>query len=235
MLVRAPDLTTTDHISPAGAIGPASVAGRYLLGLGVPPADFGSFGTRRANHDVLLRGVFGNPRFRNALADRTGPYTTHRPSGEVLALVDAAERYRAEGVPLVILAGRGYGVGSSRDWAAKGPALLGVRAVLARGFERIHRSNLVGVGILPLQFGDGEGPDELGLDGTERYDVELPPDPVEGGPARVRAVRADGTELAWVMRVRLDTPAETAVWRAGGSLPAAIAAIRTRAEREAPA
>ena len=235
VLVRAPDLTTTDHISPAGAIGPASVAGRYLLGLGVPPADFGSFGTRRANHDVLLRGVFGNPRFRNALADRPGPYTTHRPSGEVLALVDAAERYRAEGVPLVILAGRGYGVGSSRDWAAKGPALLGVRAVLARGFERIHRSNLVGVGILPLQFGAGEGPDELGLDGTERYDVELPPDPVEGGPARVRAVRADGTELAWVMRVRLDTPAETAVWRAGGSLPAAIAAIRTRAEREAPA
>jgi aconitate hydratase len=226
VLVRAPDLTTTDHISPAGAIAPASVAGRYLRSLGVPPADFGSFGTRRANHDVLLRGVFGNPRFRNALADRPGPYTTHLPSGEVCSLVDAAERYRAEGVPLVILAGRGYGVGSSRDWAAKGPALLGVRAVLARGFERIHRSNLVGVGILPLEFRPGEGPDELGLDGSERLDIELPPAPVEGGLARVRATRADGTGSAWSMRVRLDTRAETAVWRAGGALPAAIAGIR---------
>jgi aconitate hydratase len=227
VLVRAPDLTTTDHISPAGAIAPASVAGRYLRSLGVPPADLGSFGTRRANHDVLLRGVFGNLRFRNALADRPGPYTTHLPSGEVCALVDAAERYRAEGVPLVILAGRGYGVGSSRDWAAKGPALLGVRAVLAQGFERIHRSNLVGVGILPLQFLDGDGPDELGLDGTERLDVELPAAPVEGRLARVRAVRTDSTELAFPMRVRLDTRAETTVWRAGGSLPAAIGSIRT--------
>ena len=150
--------------------------------------------------------------------------------------MDAAERYRAGSVPLVILAGRSYGVGSSRDWAAKGPALLGVRAVLAQGFERIHRSNLVGVGILPLEFLPGEGADELGLDGTERLDVELPPAPVEGGLARVRATAADGTERAWSMRVRLDTRAKTEVWRAGGSLPAAIAAIRAsvRARREAP-
>ncbi|HXF82510.1 MAG TPA: aconitate hydratase AcnA, partial [bacterium] len=163
---------TTDHISPAGAIPKDSPAGRYLIERGVAPVDFNTYGARRGNHEVLMRGTFANVRLRNRLAGgREGGWTTHLPSGELLPIYDAAMRYQAEGTPLIVLAGAEYGSGSSRDWAAKGPMLLGVRAVLAQSFERIHRSNLVGMGILPLEFRQGESPETLGLDGTEVFDI----------------------------------------------------------------
>src|SRR2546426_3577314 len=163
---------TTDHIWPAGSIKVDSPAGRYLREHGVEPADFNSYGSRRGNHEVMLRGTFANIRLRNALAPGTeGSWTTHLPSGDVLSVYEAAERYRAEGVPLGVLAGKEYGSGSSRDWAAKGPALLGVRFVIAQSFERIHRSNLVGMGVLPLQFAAGDSAESLGLTGREGYSV----------------------------------------------------------------
>src|SRR5438128_4121768 len=166
------DSITTDHISPAGSIKPQSPAGRYLVEHGVQPADFNSYGSRRGNHEVMLRGTFANIRLRNALAPGTeGSWTTHLPSGDVLSVYEAAERYRAEGVPLGVLAGKEYGSGSSRDWAAKGPALLGVRFVIAESYERIHRSNLVGMGILPLQYVAGTTAASLGLSGPEPYAV----------------------------------------------------------------
>jgi aconitate hydratase len=151
--VKVGDSITTDHISPAGAIKADSPAGRYLQERGVPPADFNSYGSRRGNHQVMMRGTFANIRLRNELAPGTeGSYTTYLPTGEVTSIFEAAERYRADGTPLAVLAGKEYGSGSSRDWAAKGPNLLGVRFVIAESFERIHRSNLVGMGVLPLQF-----------------------------------------------------------------------------------
>lgn len=231
VLVHAPDGTTTDHISPAGRISPSSTAGEFLLGLGVRPADFGTYGTRRGNADVLVRGTFGNTRFRNRIATPlTGPVTRHWPDGEIHSLVDVADRYARENVPALVLAGADYGVGSSRDWAAKGPALLGVRAVLAVSFERIHRSNLVGVGILPLQFEDGDDVGALGLDGSEAIDISLPRAVVPGARADLRALNANGeTIMSWRMRMRLDTPTEVRFWRAGGALPATLATLaRTR-------
>ena len=167
------DSVTTDHISPAGSIAPESPAGRYLEQAGVAPADFNTYGARRGNHEVLMRGTFANVRLRNRMAGgREGGWTTHHPSGEVLSIYEAAMRYRAESVPLVIFAGKEYGTGSSRDWAAKGPALLGVRAVVAESFERIHRSNLAGMGILPLELPAGVTVAGLELDGSELVDVE---------------------------------------------------------------
>lgn len=215
------DSVTTDHISPAGRIAPESPAGIYLAGRGVPVEEFNTYGSRRGNHEVLARGTFANPRLRNAMAQgRDGGYTTHHPSEELLTIFDAAERYREERVPLVVIAGKEYGSGSSRDWAAKGPALLGVRVVIAESFERIHRSNLVGMGILPLEFLPGESAAVLGLQGDEVLAVELPEPLVPGGEATV--VVSGGQQSApwsFVVRSRLDSAADLEYFRHGGILP----------------
>jgi aconitate hydratase len=203
------DGVTTDHISPVNAIPPASLAGRHLAALGV--ADLSAYGQRRANHEVMLRGTFAHPRLENRLADRKGGWTRHLPSGEALEIPVAAERYAAEGTPLVIVAGRDYGTGSSRDWAAKGTRLLGVRAVLAQGFERIHRSNLVSMGVLPLEFA-GAPP---ALTGQERLDITGLAGLVPGGTLALRV--EGGGEHA--LRARIDNGQELATWRAGGILP----------------
>jgi aconitate hydratase len=214
------DSVTTDHISPAGSIKADSPAGRWLQEQGVQPADFNSYGARRGNHEVMMRGTFANIRLRNELAQGTeGPWTTHLPSGERMAIFDASLRYREEGVPLAVLAGAEYGSGSSRDWAAKGPALLGVRFVIAESYERIHRSNLVGMGILPLQFRENETAASLGLTGTEVLSVRG----LAGGIAprqevTVEAARADGSRTAFDAIVRIDGPAEVDVFNDGGIL-----------------
>ena len=214
------DSVTTDHVSPAGAIPLDSPAGRYLIERGVAREDFNSFGSRRGNHEVMLRGTFGNIRLRNRLAPGTeGGFTTSLPDGQVTTIYEAAERYAANGVPLLVLAGREYGTGSSRDWAAKGTRLLGVRAVIAQSFERIHRSNLIGMGVLPLQFREGESAESLGLTGHELYDVEgVARDLQPGCELRVCA-RADGGKAReFAVRVRVDTPDELEYYRHGGIL-----------------
>jgi aconitate hydratase len=213
------DSVTTDHISPAGAIHPDSPAGRWLIEHGVEPPDFNSYGARRGNHEVMIRGTFANRRIRNRLAAGTeGGVTRHLPDGETLPIYDAAMRYAAEGVPLVILAGKEYGSGSSRDWAAKGTTLLGVRAVVAESFERIHRSNLIGMGVLPLQFSEGDSVDSLGLTGEETITVAglagADPKSLIG---RRLTVEADGHPFEVVLRV--DTPTEAEYLRHGGILP----------------
>ena len=219
VLAMLGDSVTTDHISPAGAIAPGSPAGNYLSEREVARRDFNSYGSRRGNHEVMVRGAFANVRLRNALVEREGGWTRHLPDGEELPIYDAAERYRAEGVPLIVLAGREYGSGSSRDWAAKGPALLGVRAAIAESFERIHRSNLIGMGILPLEYPAGESAASLGLTGEESFDISG----IEGGveprqDIAVRAVAADGREVAFTARCRIDTPVEAEYYRHGGIL-----------------
>ena len=216
-LIRVGDSITTDHISPAGSIDDESPAGEYLQAHQIAPDDFNSYGSRRGNHEVMMRGTFANVRLKNELAPGTeGSWTTHFPSGERLSVFAAAERYRSEGVSLILLAGAEYGTGSSRDWAAKGPSLLGVTAVIARGFERIHRSNLIGMGILPLQFKPGEGADELGLDGSERFSI----DPVVSGQkeAGVMATHDTGREIRFATDIRIDTPNEFLYYRNGGIL-----------------
>ena len=212
------DSVTTDHISPAGSIGRDTPAGRWLVEHGVQPGDFNSYGARRGNHEVMIRGTFANVRLRNQLAPGTeGGFTLHLPDGEATTIYEAAQRYEAEGVPLVVLAGKEYGSGSSRDWAAKGTRLLGVRAVIAESFERIHRSNLIGMGVLPLQFADGESAASLGLTGHETFDVVGLSDLGDGEPVpRQLTVHADGRELTVV--VRIDTPMEQAYYRHGGIL-----------------
>jgi aconitate hydratase len=218
------DSITTDHISPAGTIKVQSPAGKYLMEHGVQPADFNSYGSRRGNHEVMMRGTFANVRLRNKLAPGTeGGLTRHLPDGEQMSIYDAAMKYRDEGVPLVILAGKEYGSGSSRDWAAKGPRLLGVRAVIAESYERIHRSNLVGMGVLPLQFGAGDSASSLGLTGEEVYDVEGLADLLAKGFASgrevlVRARRPDGVERTFQATVRIDTPQEVLYYQHGGIL-----------------
>jgi aconitate hydratase len=217
------DSVTTDHISPAGSIAPRSPAGKWLQAHGVPPLEFNSYGARRGHHEVMMRGTFANIRLRNALADKEGPFTVHLPDGEATTIFDASVRYAAEGVPLIVIAGKEYGSGSSRDWAAKGPRLLGVRAVIAESFERIHRSNLVGMGILPLQFLPDESAATLGLTGREAYTVSIP----SAGPAprsRIAVVaRADdGSERHFEAIVRLDGPIELDYYRQGGILPAVL-------------
>lgn len=217
------DFITTDHISPAGSIAPDSPAARYLEERGVASADFNTYGARRGNHEVMMRGTFANVKLQNMLADgRKGGWTRDFLTGEVRPLFDAAMGYEAAGVPLVVVAGKMYGSGSSRDWAAKGPALLGVRAAFAESFERIHRSNLIGMGILPLQFQEGESAETLGLDGTERYTV-APIDFSAGLPeprvVGVTAERADGTTVAFEATVRVDTPTEGRYYANGGILP----------------
>jgi aconitate hydratase len=213
-LVMVGDSVTTDHISPAGSIKADSPAGRYLLEHGVERADFNSYGSRRGNHEVMVRGTFANVRLRNQLVPGSeGTWTMHLPSGEEGTIYDVAQRYLGEGVPTIVIAGKEYGSGSSRDWAAKGPNLLGVKAVLAESYERIHRSNLLMMGILPLQFLDGESPATLGLTGREEFSVEG----VENGEASEVTVRADGKEFT--ARLRLDTPREREYLRHGGILP----------------
>jgi aconitate hydratase len=212
------DSVTTDHISPAGSIRPSSPAGVYLIAHGVEPSQFNSYGARRGNHEVMMRGTFANVRLRNLLAPGTeGGVTRHLPDGEEMSIYDAAMRYAADGVPLVVFAGAEYGSGSSRDWAAKGPALLGVRAVVARSFERIHRSNLVGMGILPLQFADGETLTSLGLTGEETIDIVGLDTFRSGEVPKEITVRAGAVEFS--ARVRIDTPMEAEYFRHGGILP----------------
>jgi aconitate hydratase len=213
-LVWLGDSVTTDHISPAGSIKQDSPAGRYLIEHGVERKDFNSYGARRGNHEVMVRGTFANVRLRNLLVPGSeGTWTVHVPSGEELSIYDASQRYLAEGTPLIVLAGKEYGSGSSRDWAAKGPNLLGVRAVIAESYERIHRSNLLMMGILPLQFMDGESAESLGLTGREEFSITG----VENGEAHEVTVTADGTEFG--ARVRLDTPREREYLQHGGILP----------------
>jgi aconitate hydratase len=213
------DSVTTDHISPAGAIPADSPAGKYLIGHGVQKPDFNSYGSRRGNHEVMVRGTFGNIRLRNKLVEREGYWTRHFPGGEEATIYDAAERYRAEGVPLIVLAGKEYGSGSSRDWAAKGPLLLGVRAVIAESFERIHRSNLVGMGILPLEFAPGENPQSLGLTGRERFSIRGI-DAIKPGQAiDVEAVSDDGETTTFRTHARVDNDTEVGYMHQGGILP----------------
>jgi aconitate hydratase len=222
------DSVTTDHISPAGSIKRDGPAGSYLREHGVEPRDFNSYGSRRGNHEVMMRGTFANIRLRNRLgggeALPEGGFTRYLGDGsEQMSIYDAAMRYLADGTDLVVLAGREYGSGSSRDWAAKGTRLLGVRAVIAESFERIHRSNLVGMGVLPLQFADGEGAAQLGLDGTEVYSITgLAAAMADGGgpPAsvHVQAQRGEGTSVEFDARVRIDTPREADYFRHGGIL-----------------
>jgi aconitate hydratase len=214
---------TTDHISPAGSIKPNSPAGQYLIAHGVTVGDFNSYGSRRGNHEVMMRGTFANVRLRNKLTpEREGAYTRHLPDGEEMFIYDASVQYRKEGTPLMVLAGKEYGSGSSRDWAAKGPRLLGVRVALAESFERIHRSNLVGMGILPLQFLDDENAETNGLTGEEVYDVvgltDVLANFAPGKTVKVRAKKADGTITEFDATVRIDTPQEVLYYQHGGIL-----------------
>ena len=205
------DSVTTDHISPAGAIKKDSPAGEYLIEHGVEPREFNSYGSRRGNHEVMMRGTFANIRLRNLLApDTEGGFT--KKDGEVKPIYDAAVEYHEEGTPLCVIAGKEYGSGSSRDWAAKGPRLLGVRFVIAESYERIHRSNLVGMGILPLQFPDGENAESLGLTGEESFDLA----PLEEGAKTLKVTTSEGVEFD--ARVRIDTPNEWLYYRHDGIL-----------------
>jgi aconitate hydratase A / 2-methylisocitrate dehydratase len=219
------DSITTDHISPAGAIKRDGPAGRWLIEQGVEPAEFNSYGARRGNHEVMIRGTFANIRLRNLLVERSGGFTRHFPDGEETTVYDAAMAYAGEGVPLMVLAGKEYGSGSSRDWAAKGTKLLGVRAVIAESFERIHRSNLIGMGVLPLQFADGESVESLGLSGEESFDVG----DLEGGEAKTVVVTAEaegGSSKEFEARVRLDTPNEVTYFLNGGILQTVLRKLR---------
>jgi aconitate hydratase len=213
------DSITTDHISPAGSIKKDSPAGQYLIAHGVQPADFNSYGARRGNHEVMMRGTFANVRLRNLLAPGTeGGWTTYHPDGDVMTIFDAAMKYKSAGVPLIILAGKEYGSGSSRDWAAKGTLLLGVRAVIAESFERIHRSNLVNMGVLPLQFDAGVNASTLGLTGRESFELTGIADGLRpGGRVTVRAVGDKTVEFS--AAARIDTPEELVAFRHGGILP----------------
>ncbi|MFN0104346.1 MAG: aconitate hydratase AcnA [Bryobacteraceae bacterium] len=230
VLATLGDSVTTDHISPAGNIAKDSPAGKYLMDLGVPARDFNSYGARRGNHEVMVRGTLANIRLRNAMVPGTeGTWTVHVPSGEKMWIYDASARYLAAGTPLMIIAGKEYGSGSSRDWAAKGVALLGVRAVIAESFERIHRSNLVGMGVLPLEFIDGATKDTLGLTGREEISVSGVKAAIFGNKiASVTATAADGTSKAFDVKVRIDTPMEVEYYRHGGILPFVLGQLAAR-------
>ncbi len=213
------DSVTTDHISPAGSIKADGPAGRYLVEHGVEPREFNSYGSRRGNHEVMIRGTFANIRLRNLLLPGTeGGITEHLPSGETLAIADAADRYAADGTPLVILAGKEYGSGSSRDWAAKGTVLLGVRVVIAESFERIHRSNLVGMGVLPCEFLPGQTRESLGLSGRETFAFSGVASLAPRAEVAVTATAEDGTTTTFSVRARVDSPVELDYLRHGGIL-----------------
>jgi aconitate hydratase len=220
VLAMLDDSITTDHISPAGSFSPNSPAGRYLIEQGVEKRDFNTYGARRGNHEVMVRGTFGNIRLRNHLTPgKEGYYTVHLPDGEQTTIYEASVRYQQEGVPLIVIAGKEYGSGSSRDWAAKGPLLLGVRAAIAESFERIHRSNLVGMGILPLQFKQGENKESLKLTGKEVYDIEG----IEQGlkprqEVTVKVTREDGSTFSFQTIARLDSPIDVTYYENGGIL-----------------
>ena len=221
------DSVTTDHISPAGNIAKSSPAAKYLVGQGVQPADFNQYGARRGNHEVMMRGTFANIRLRNLMLPGTeGGVTLHVPTGEQMSIYDAAVKYKTEGTPLVVLAGKEYGTGSSRDWAAKGTMLLGVKAVIAESFERIHRSNLIGMGVLPLQFKDGQNAQTLGLTGRETFEITG----LEGGAAKtvtVTATPASGAPVRFEARVRIDTPKERDYYQHGGILQYVLRQLAT--------
>lgn len=214
------DYVTTDHISPAGAISPKSVAAKYLISKGIREEDFNTYGARRGNHNVMIRGTFANPRIKNQMVkDVEGSFTKHYPGGEVMTIYDAAMQYQTEKVPLIVIAGKGFGTGSSRDWAAKGQKLLGVRAVVAEGFERIHRSNLVGMGVLPLQFPEGTGANKLGLDGSETCDLTGLNDGLKpGGNVKLVIKRSNGEEAYTVLKVRIDSAIEIEYYTSGSIL-----------------
>jgi aconitate hydratase len=222
VLAMLGDSVTTDHISPAGNIAKDGPAAQYLQSLGVKPADFNSYGARRGNHEVMVRGTFANIRLKNLMvAGVEGGWTKHVPTGEQMPIYDAAVRYQKEGTPLLVIAGKEYGTGSSRDWAAKGTLLLGVKAVIAESFERIHRSNLVGMGVLPLQFLEGQNRESLGLTGFESYAIQGIPAAVDSAGkarAKVTAVK-DGSSKTFDAIVRIDTPQEAEYYRSGGILP----------------
>jgi len=219
VLAKLGDSVTTDHISPAGNISPASPAGKYLISQGVQPAMFNSYGSRRGNDRVMSRGTFANIRVRNELAPGTeGGWTTDFLDGEVKSVYDAAMHYQEAGVPLIVLAGNDYGMGSSRDWAAKGAFLLGVRAVITKSFERIHRSNLVMMGVLPLTFLEGQDADVLGLDGTETFDIAVDDSLQPRQTVQVSAVAGDGSVKQFETVARVDTPIEVEYLRNGGIL-----------------
>ncbi|MBV8055345.1 MAG: aconitate hydratase, partial [Deltaproteobacteria bacterium] len=220
VLVMLGDSVTTDHISPAGSIAADGAAGKYLIGLGVQPGDFNSYGARRGNHEVMVRGTFANIRLRNLLLPGVeGGFTAHLPDGARTTIYEAAQQYQKENVPLIVIAGKEYGSGSSRDWAAKGTQLLGVRAVIAESFERIHRSNLVGMGVLALQFINGQNRESLGLSGRELYSISG----LEAGlkPRQVLKVRTqeDGKAKDFDVLARIDTPEDVEYIRHGGVLP----------------
>jgi aconitate hydratase len=221
---------TTDHISPAGSIKKDSPAGRYLIEHGVEPREFNSYGSRRGNHEVMVRGTFANIRLRNLLLPGTeGGFTRHLPDGETMTIFDAAMKYADEAVPLLVLTGKEYGSGSSRDWAAKGTLMLGVRAVVAESYERIHRSNLIGMGVLPLQFEPGVTRESLGLTGEETYSVRGIADGLDIGSAVEVVTRAaDGAEKSFRAIARIDTPVELEYYRHGGILPYVLRLIRGR-------
>jgi aconitate hydratase len=215
------DSVTTDHISPAGSIKKDSPAGKYLQEHGVQPGDFNSYGSRRGNHEVMVRGTFANVRLRNKLVSTEGGFTRHLPTHSEMSIFDASQKYQSEGTPLIILAGKEYGSGSSRDWAAKGPRLLGVDAVIAESYERIHRSNLVGMGVLPLQFPTGQNAESLKLTGEEVFEIAGIRDVVEhfaaGRTVKVRAT-ANGKTTEFEALVRIDTPQEALYYANGGIL-----------------
>jgi aconitate hydratase len=226
---------TTDHISPAGSIKHNSPAGQYLIEHGVKPADFNSYGSRRGNHEVMMRGTFANVRLRNKLTPhREGAFTRHLPDGGEMSIFEASEKYRAAGTPLIVLAGKEYGSGSSRDWAAKGPRLLGVRAVLAESFERIHRSNLVGMGILPLQFLDDESAEANGLTGEETFEIIGLTDVLHnfapGKTVKVRATKPYNTAIDFDATVRIDTPQEVLYYKHGGILQYVLRQLLSKPE-----
>jgi aconitate hydratase len=218
VLVKVGDSVTTDHISPAGAIPSKSPAGKYLIEKGVDPRNFNSYGSRRGNHEVMVRGTFGNIRLRNQLVSKEGGYTVHFPDGEETTIYEASVRYQEEGVPLIVLAGKEYGTGSSRDWAAKGSFLLGIKAVIAESFERIHRSNLIGMGVLPLQFANGENADSLDLTGKETYDIEGLAELKPGVELTVRATGDGGDVKEFKVKARVDSSVEVEYLRNGGIL-----------------
>ncbi|MDD3024552.1 MAG: hypothetical protein PHE26_11705 [Syntrophomonadaceae bacterium] len=219
-MVKLKDSVTTDHISPAGSIGRNTPAGEYLSEHQVEVKDYNTYGSRRGNHEVMMRGTFANIRIRNGLAPGTeGGYTTYLPTGEVMTIFDASVKYRETNTGLVVLAGKDYGMGSSRDWAAKGPYLLGVKAVIAESYERIHRSNLVMLGILPLQYMEGDNADSLGLTGEEEFEILLTDQVETRETITVRAIKANREIIEFQVRVRFDSEIETDYYRHGGILP----------------
>ena len=227
VLVMLGDSVTTDHISPAGSIPAPRPAGQYLVSRGVQQRDFNTYGARRGHHDVMIRGAFGNVRLRNKLTpDREGDWTLHLPDGEETSIFEASQRYQADGVPSVVIGGKEYGSGSSRDWAAKGPALLGIRAAIVESYERIHRSNLIGMGVLPLQFQDGQNAESLGLTGRETYSITgVAGDLQPGAGVQVTALDDDGSEKSFTAIVRIDTPVEVEYYRNGGVLQTVLRRI----------